>query len=136
MIKVAFICVHNSCRSQIAEAFGKLYASNVFESFSAGTCIDYGINNDAQRLMKKNYNIDLNESQFSKLISDIPTPDIVILMGCNVACPQISAKHIEDWGIEDPTAKDDASFIEVIEEIKNKVQNLAQRITKNQLFRT
>ena len=88
--KVAFICVHNSCRSQIAEAFGKHLASDVFESYSAGTETKPQINQDAVRIMKESYGIDMEaDGQYSKLICDIHTPDIVISMGCNVGCPFI-----------------------------------------------
>ena len=71
-MKVAFICVHNSCRSQIAEALGKYLASDVFESYSAGTETKPQINQDAVRLMKEIYQIDMEETQYSKLLSDIP----------------------------------------------------------------
>ena len=83
--KVAFICVHNSCRSQIAEALGKHLASDVFESYSAGTETKLQINQDAVRIMKELYGIDMEaERQYSKLIDEIPVPDIAISMGCNV----------------------------------------------------
>ena len=72
MKKVAFICVHNSCRSQIAEALGKKLAGDVFESYSAGTETKPRINQDAVRLMKQVYNIDMEATQYSKLLSDIP----------------------------------------------------------------
>lgn len=78
--KVAFICVHNSCRSQIAEALGKYFASDVFESYSAGTETKPRINPDAVRLMKQLYGIDMEQTQRSKLLSDIPPADIVITM--------------------------------------------------------
>lgn len=104
-MKVAFICVHNSCRSQIAEALGKYLASDVFESYSAGTETKPQINQDAVRLMKEIYQIDMEETQYSKLLSDIPPVDIVITMGCNVNCPTVSCRHREDWGLEDPTGK-------------------------------
>lgn len=94
--KVAFICVHNSCRSQMAEALGRFYGSEIFESFSAGTEIKPMINQDAVRIIKNLYNIDMNLTQKSKLLSDIPKADIVIKMGCNVVCPYLPAKHIED----------------------------------------
>lgn len=84
MKKVAFICVHNSCRSQIAEALGRHFASDVFESYSAGTETKPQINQDAVRIMKEIYGIDMEKAQYSKLIFDIPEPDIVISMGCNV----------------------------------------------------
>ena len=106
--KVAFICVHNSCRSQIAEALGKALASDVFESYSAGTETKPQINQDAVRLIKALYGIDMEQTQYSKLISDIPEPDIAISMGCNVACPNIPGKKILNWGLDDPTGQEDA----------------------------
>ena len=109
--KVAFICVHNSCRSQIAEALGKYLAADVFESYSAGTETKPQINQDAVRLMKRAYSIDMELTQHSKLLSEIPFVDIVITMGCNVACPYLPCNHREDWGVDDPTGKehDDAT---------------------------
>ncbi|HCS11069.1 MAG TPA: low molecular weight phosphatase family protein, partial [Clostridiales bacterium] len=101
--KVAFICVHNSCRSQIAEALGKHFAIDAFESFSAGTETKPQINQDAVRLIKEIYNIDMEDTQYSKLITELPDIDIVIKMGCNVICPFVDSKHEEDWGLEDPT---------------------------------
>ena len=84
--KVAFICVHNSCRSQIAEAFGRHLASGVFESYSAGTETKPQINQDAVRIMKELYGIDMEgEGQYSKLVSDIPKPDIAISMVFDVS---------------------------------------------------
>ena len=74
-IKVAFICVHNSCRSQIAEALGKKLVGDVFEIFSAGTELKDHINPDAVRMMKQMHHIDMEQSQFNKLLSDIPEPD-------------------------------------------------------------
>ena len=75
MKKVAFICVHNSCRSQIAEALGKYYGKDIFESYSAGTETKPQINQDAVRLMKKIYGINMEESQKSKLLENIPNVD-------------------------------------------------------------
>lgn len=103
--KVAFICVHNSCRSQIAEALGKYLASDVFESYSAGTQTKPQINQDAVRIMKKMYGIDMEKNQYSKLISEIPKPDIAISMGCNVGCPFIGRSFDDNWGLDDPTGK-------------------------------
>ena len=82
--KVAFVCVHNSCRSQMAEALGKHFASDVFESYSAGTETKPKINQDAVRLIKDIYHIDMEATQTSKLITEIPEVDVVITMGCNV----------------------------------------------------
>ena len=112
--KVAFICVHNSCRSQIAEALGHYLASDVFESYSAGTETKPIINQDAVRIMKQMYGIDMEEAQYSKLINDIPKPDIAISMGCNVGCPFIGRPFDDNWELEDPTGKSDKEFVKII----------------------
>lgn len=96
MVKVAFICVHNSCRSQIAEALGRHLAGDVMECYSAGTETKPKINQDAVRLMKQLYNIDMEATQYSKLLSEIPPVDIVVTMGCNVQCPFLPCKRRED----------------------------------------
>ena len=131
MKKVAFICVHNSCRSQIAEALGKKLASDVFESYSAGTETKPQINQDAVRLMKALYGIDMEQTQYSKLISDIPEPDIAISMGCNVGCPFIGRPFDDNWELEDPTGKSDEEFKKVIDEIRVRIMELKQRLGKN-----
>lgn len=126
--KVAFICVHNSCRSQIAEALGKYYASDVFESYSAGTETKPEINQDAVRIMKQLYGIDMEKTQRSKLLSDIPPVDVVITMGCNVNCPYLPCKYREDWGLNDPTGNTDEVFIEVIKNIEKKIFKLKEQL--------
>ena len=127
--KVAFICVHNSCRSQIAEALGRHLAADVFESYSAGTELKYHINPDAVRLMKELYRIDMEaEGQHSKLLSDLPTVDGVITMGCNVQCPFLPCKWREDWGLDDPTGQPDAVFLETIRQIEKKILQLKERL--------
>lgn len=131
--KVAFICVHNSCRSQMAEALGKIYGRDIFESYSAGTETKPQINQDAVRVIKKLYNVDMNETQRSKLLSDIPSVDIVIKMGCNVVCPYLPASHIEDWGLEDPTGKPEEEFIKTAKVIEKKIKDLAERIKNNKI---
>ena len=128
MKKVAFICVHNSCRSQIAEALGKELASDVFESYSAGTETRPQIDRDAVRLMKQVHGIDMEQTQYSKLLSDIPEVDVVITMGCNVHCPYLPCSHREDWGLEDPSGKDDEAFLETIRLIEEKVLDLKTRM--------
>jgi arsenate reductase (thioredoxin) len=133
MKKVAFICVHNSCRSQMAEALGKLFAADVFESYSAGTELRDTINQDAVRIIKDLYNVDMNEIHKSKLLEDIPKVDIAIKMGCNVVCPFLPAKHTEDWGLEDPSGKSDEEFIKTAKIIEEKVKDLAQRIRNNEI---
>ncbi len=126
--KVAFICVHNSCRSQIAEALGRQFAAGVFESYSAGTETKPQINQDAVRIMKQLYGIDMEQTQSSKLLEDIPPVDIVVTMGCNVQCPFLPCRHREDWGLEDPTGKPDEDFIKVIKTIYSNIQILCSRI--------
>lgn len=126
--KVAFICVHNSCRSQMAEALGKHLASDVFESYSAGTETKPQINQDAVRLMKDIYQIDMEQSQYSKLLKDIPAVDIVITMGCNVKCPNLPCQYREDWGLDDPSGKDDDTFKVIIDKIEANILNLKARI--------
>ena len=127
-LKVAFICVHNSCRSQIAEALGKKLAFDVFESYSAGSETKMQINQDAVVIMKKLYGIDMEKTQYSKLVCDIPTPDILISMGCNVECPYIGMPFDDDWGLDDPTGKSEEEYIKVIKEIEGKVLALRERI--------
>ena len=132
--KVAFVCVHNSCRSQIAEALGKHLSSNVFESYSAGTETKPQINQDAVRLMKEMYQIDMEKAQYSKLLSEIPQVDIVITMGCNVNCPAIPCKYREDLGLSDPTGKNDVEFSKAIHSIHKKILELTEKIIKDELI--
>ena len=128
MKKVAFICVHNSCRSQIAEALVKYYASDVFESYSAGTELKNSINPDAVRLMKEIYDIDMKKTQHPKLINDIPDVDIAISMGCNVGCPYIGKEFDDNWMLDDPSGKNDEEFIKVIKQIEIKIKELKERL--------
>ena len=127
MLKIAFICVHNSCRSQIAEALGKKLAGDKFDFYSAGTETKPQINQDAVRLMKEIYDIDMEKTQTSKLLQDIPPVDIVITMGCNVECPYLPCQYREDWGLEDPTGQSDAVFKDIIQQIETKVLTLRKR---------
>lgn len=127
--KVAFICVHNSCRSQIAEALGKYYAPDVFESYSAGTETKPHINQDAVRIMKVLYGIDMEANgQYSKLISEIPDADIAISMGCNVGCPYIGRGFDDNWGLDDPTGKSDDDFKSVIKSIERNILELRKNL--------
>lgn len=124
MKKVAFICVHNSCRSQIAEALGKHFRGDDFEFYSAGTETKPQINQDAVRLMKQLYGIDMEQTQFSKTFDKIPAPDIAISMGCDVGCPYIGREFDDNWGLPDPTGKSGDEFIEVIREIERRIMEL------------
>ena len=128
--KVAFVCVHNACRSQIAEALGKLLASEVFESYSAGTETKPRINPDAVRLMKQLYGVDLEQDQYSKLLQELPAVDVVVTMGCNVQCPSLPCRHREDWGLEDPTGRGDEAFCDTIARIREKVEDLRDRLRR------
>ena len=114
----------------MAEALGKHLAGDVFESYSAGTETKPQINQDAVRLMKKLYGIDMEQTQYSKLVSDISTPDIAISMGCNVGCPFIGRPFDDDWGLPDPTGKDDTEFERVIALIEENVLKLVQHISE------
>ena len=130
--KVAFICVHNSCRSQIAQALGWHLAADVFESYSAGTDLRNHINPDAVRIMKKRYHIDMEaEGQRSKLLSDLPPVDGVVKMGCNVQCPTLPCAWREDWGLDDPTGQPDAVFEETIRRIEANILHLKERLREN-----
>ena len=126
--KIAFICVHNSCRSQIAEALGKRLASDVFDSYSAGTETKPHINQDAVRIMKKLYGIDMEQSQYSKTFDEIPSPDIAISMGCDVGCPYIGREFDDNWGLPDPTGQSDEVFEKVIREIEFKIIELRDNL--------
>ena len=125
---VAFICVHNSCRSQIAEALGKKLAADVFESYSAGTETKPQSNRDAVRLMKAVHGIDMEQTQYSKLLSELPVIDVVVTMGCNVQCPMLPCTHREDWGLDDPTGQPDEVFLETIRRIGAKILDLKARL--------
>lgn len=133
MKRVAFICVHNSCRSQMAEALGKKLASDAFESWSAGTETKPRINQDAVRLMKQVHGIDMEKEQYSKLLEKLPPIDIVITMGCNVQCPFLPCSHREDWGLEDPSGKEDEAFLYTMAVIEAKVLDLKKRILSGEL---
>ena len=130
MKKVAFICVHNSCRSQIAEALGRKLAADVFESYSAGTETKPQINQDAVRLMKDIHSIDMETRQYSKLLTELPAIDVVVTMGCNVHCPSLPCSHREDWGLDDPSGKPDEAFEETIRLIEEKILDLKNRLQK------
>ncbi len=122
--KIAFVCVHNSCRSQIAEALGKHLAGDKYDFYSAGTETKPKINGDAVRLMKELYSIDMEKTQYSKTFDKIPTPDVVISMGCDVGCPYVGRAFDENWGLKDPTGESDEFFKAVIKEIEERIKSL------------
>ncbi len=129
--KVAFICVHNSCRSQMAEAITKGLATDVFDAYSAGTELKDSINPEAVAVIKELYNVDMDKTQHPKLLDQLPKNiDIVVTMGCNVTCPYIPAKNREDWGLEDPTGKPMDDFRRTAKIIEEKVKDLMVRMGK------
>jgi len=128
-IRIAFICIHNSCRSQMAEALAEAFFGGIFESYSAGTDISGGVNKDAVRIMKERYGIDMN-GHTAKTISDIPVPDIAVRMGCGVECPYIGPVRIEDWGLADPSGKDDGEYVRTAGDILKKLQELSSELRR------
>ena len=123
-LKIAFVCVHNSCRSQIAEALGKKFMSDRYDFYSCGTELKPQINQDAVRLIKDMYQIDMEQNQYSKLVQDIPQVDIAISMGCNVTCPYVGKSFDDNWNLDDPTGKSDDEFIKIIKDIEKKIKKL------------
>ncbi|MGM9578337.1 MAG: arsenate reductase ArsC [Evtepia sp.] len=126
--KVAFLCVHNSCRSQIAECLGKRLAADVFESYSAGSETKPQINLDAVRLMKKLYGVDMTQTQRSKTFEEIPEPDLVISMGCDVGCPYIGRAFDDNWNLPDPTGQPDEAFLQTIQAIEEQILSLKEKL--------
>ena len=131
--KVAFVCVHNSFRSQMAEAIAKQLAGDIFEAYSAGTETNSQINQDAVAVIKALYGVDMNQTQRPKLLGEVPPVDILVTMGCGVACPFLPCRHREDWGLEDPTGKEKAAFLQTAAIIKEKVLDLSMRIKNEKL---
>ncbi|WP_434631983.1 arsenate reductase ArsC [Thermoanaerobacterium thermosaccharolyticum] len=131
-VKVAFICVANSCRSQMAEGFAKHYGSDVLEVYSAGTKLAERVNPNAVEVMKE-VGIDIS-SHKPKLLDEIPSKvDILITMGCNVECPYIPCKLKEDWGLDDPDGKPLEEFRKTRDIIESKVKELIKRVKNNEI---
>lgn len=126
--KIGFICVHNSCRSQMAEAITKLKYSNRLIAYSAGTHTKPKINQDAVRLVKERYGVDMEKTQYSKTLDEIPPVDIVVTMGCEVDCPYLPSQLRLDFGLEDPTGKDDSFFFHTMDLIESKVIDLLKQL--------
>jgi len=126
--RVAFVCTHNSCRSQMAEAIAKKVAKDVLIPFSAGTNPNQEINQNAVKIIMEIYGVDMRKSQHPKLISELPVIDILITMGCGVNCPMIPCSFREDWGLDDPTGKAEEIYFLAAALIKNNILNLKKRI--------
>lgn len=124
MKKVLFVCVENSCRSQMAEAFAKIYGKDVMESYSSGSRASGNVNERAIKSMKAvGYGLDSHKSKSLNEIPDIEY-DVVITMGCGDECPYVRAKQREDWAIPDPKNMNDQEFNKVRDLIKEKVLSL------------
>ncbi len=124
--KVAFVCIGNSCRSQMAEGFAKKYASDIFEVYSAGTDPSEEVKPNAVKVMDE-VGIDIS-NQYPKLIKKIPDKlDILITMGCGVKCPYLPCKLREDWGLDDPAGKSIDIFRETRDVIEKKVKELVEK---------
>lgn len=102
--------------------------SDFCDCYSAGTEVKPQINQDAVRLLKREYGIDMEKDQYSKLLQDIPEADLYVSMGCNVVCPNIPGKEMVNWGLDDPTGKDDRAFLEVIQQIEKNIQQLRNQM--------
>lgn len=128
--KVLFVCIENSCRSQIAEGFAKSIGSNVIEAWSAGSKASGKVNTTAIELMREK-NIDLGTHK-SKSLTDLPNTkwDYVITMGCGDACPFVSSRKTEDWGIPDPKNLPLDEFRKIRDQIENKVRTLVAEVCK------
>jgi arsenate reductase (thioredoxin) len=126
--RVLFVCIENSCRSQMAEAFAHLYAQDRIESYSAGSRPSGQINPKAVAVMAE-LGYDLS-SHTSKSLSEIPRLkyDFVITMGCGEECPFIPAEVHEDWDLPDPKTLPLEEFRQVRDQIGERVKDLAARI--------
>lgn len=132
-MKIAFVCVHNSCRSQMAEGWAnELKGYRNIEVYSAGTEEYPEVKPKAVEVME-NVNVDMSNN-YPKLLTDIPNElDVLITMGCNVICPFVPNKHSEDWGLDDPSGGPLEDFEKTRDIIKEKVIDLFKRIDKGEL---
>ncbi len=123
-VKILFVCVENSCRSQMAEGFANKYGGDKIEAFSAGSKPSGGVNSDAIKVMKE-IGIDI-AGQSSKGFEMLPYRefDYIVTMGCKDICPYFPAKERIDGQIEDPKGKRLEAFKRIRDEIGNKVKEL------------
>jgi len=129
--KVAFVCVHNSCRSQMAEGWAKKLGSEVFEAYSAGTESYPEVKPLAIKVMEE-AEVDMS-GHYPKLLSDIPAEvDILITMGCNVKCPHVPCRYKEDWGISDPSGGTVEDYRRTRDVIKERVEDLIKMVRNNE----
>ena len=132
-IKIGFICVGNSCRSQMAEGFAKEYGKDIFEVYSAGTEPASEVKPNAVKAMKE-IGIDIS-GQYPKKLEEIPSElDILITMGCGVECPYIPCEYRKDWGLDDPAGKPIAEFRKTREIIKDKLDDLIAKVNSGEII--
>ena len=124
MKRLLFVCVENSCRSQMAEAFARIHGSENVEAFSAGSRPSGVVNPKAIESMKE-IGYDLS-THVSKSLDELPDVkwDFVATMGCGDECPYIRADRREDWQIPDPKSLPPDKFREIRDEIGSKVSEL------------
>ncbi|MDA3932568.1 MAG: arsenate reductase ArsC [Tenericutes bacterium] len=129
--KVAFVCVHNSCRSIMAEGWAKHLGSKVIAAYSAGT-EEYDNPKPLAIEVMKDTGVNMSHAA-SKLLDKLPNDiDILITMGCGVECPFVPCDHREDWGIDDPSGGPKLDFELIRDIIKVKVIELIKRIEKGE----
>jgi len=126
-IKIAFVCIHNSCRSQMAEGYAKALGADAMDAYSAGTETYPAVKPLAVEAMALD-GVDVS-AQYPKLLDAIPSElDYLITMGCGVTCPYVPCKHREDWGLDDPSGGPIEDFIKTRDLIKARVEELIDRI--------
>lgn len=131
-LKVAFVCVHNSCRSQMAEGWAKKLASDIFEVYSAGTEEYPEVKPLAVEVMEE-AGVDMSDHK-PKLLSDIPEElDLLITMGCNVQCPFVPNRYFVDWGLDDPSGGPIEDFRATRELVKEKIETLIDDIKNERI---
>ena len=126
--KILFVCIENSNRSQMAEAFAKMLGGDAVESYSAGSKPSGVVNPKAIEYMKEvGYDLSTHPS---KSLDEVPQIkyDAVITMGCGDACPFVECRMREDWGLPDPKLMQPQDFRRVRDLIGEKVKNLLTRL--------
>ncbi len=123
--KVLFVCVENSNRSQMSQAFAKILGGENVEAYSAGSKPSGIVNPKAIAAMKElNYDLSVHDSKSLQEVEQYAPFDAVVTMGCGDACPWMPAKRFVDWEIPDPKHMEPAEFNQVRDYIKDKVQQL------------
>jgi len=123
-VRVVFVCVENSCRSQMAEAYARILGGDRVEAWSAGSAGGAGVNPKAVAAMAE-LGYDLSAHR-SKPLADLPDApfDVAVTMGCGDACPMVRAGRREDWDIPDPKTLGPDDFRQVRDRIGDKVRAL------------